>query len=91
MLALHLALPREQYLEAVFLFFSYLWENHNSKLALDPTYPEIYHDSFKKHNWVGFYGDVKEAIPTDMLEPRGKSVDLRMHVNSDRARKKATR
>ena len=57
---------------------------------LDPTYPEIDHDIFKKHDWVEFYGEVKEAILTDMPEPRGKSVDLRMNIDSKYAGDKTT-
>ena len=71
MLASNLEFPREGHLEAVFYVFLYLWENHNSTLALDPTYTEIDHDRFKKHKWFEFYGDVREAIPNDMLESRG--------------------
>ena len=91
MLASHLVLPREGHLEALFRVFSYLQAKHNSRLTFDPNYPEIYHDRFKKHKWVDFYGDVKEAIPTDIPEPRGESVDLRMHIYSDHAGYKATR
>ena len=60
-------------------------------MALDPTYWDIDYAKFKKHKWVEFYGNVKEAILTDMPEPRGKSVDLRMHVNINHAGEKATR
>ena len=91
MLASHLALPREGHLETVFHIFSYLRAKHNSRLALDPTYPEIDESIFKKHEWVSFYGDVKEAVPQDMPKPRGKSVDLRMYVDSDHAGDKSTR
>ena len=48
MLASHLELPREGHLEAVLNIISYLWGKHNSSLALDLTYPEIDHASFKK-------------------------------------------
>ena len=48
-LASHLALPREEQLEAVFDVFLYLWANNNSRLAVDPTYQERDHYIFKKH------------------------------------------
>ena len=60
-------------------------------MALDPTYPEIEHASFKKKKGVEFYDDVEEAIPTEILEPREKIVDLRMHVDSDHDEDKVTR
>ena len=91
MLDLHLTFPREGHLEAVFHVFSYYRENHNPRFALDSTYPEIEHDSFKKNTWVEFYGNMKDAIPTDIPEPRGKSTDLRMHDDINHAREKATR
>ena len=91
MLASHLALPREGYLEAVFHVFAYLKAKHNSRLALDPTYPDIDESDFKKYNWVEFYGNVKEAIPSNMPEPRGKSIDLRIYVDSDHAGDKLLR
>ena len=85
MLASHLALPREGNLEAIFRVFSYLRAKHNSRLALDPNYLEIDYARFKKHKWVELYRKVKEAILNDMLEPRVKSVDLRIHVDIDHA------
>ena len=88
MLASNLALPREGNLELVFHVFSYLWSKHNSRLALDPTYPDKDHDIFKKHRWVDLYGDVKEAIRTDMPELRCKRVNLRMRVDSYHAGEK---
>ena len=60
-------------------------------LALEPTHPGTDQNSFKKHKCFEFYVDVNEAIPTEMPDPRGESVDLRMHVNSDHAGDKATR
>ena len=85
MLDSYLELPREGHLEAVFHFFSYLWAKHNLSLELDPNYMEIDHGRLKKHKWVEFYGELKEAIPTDIMEPRGESVDLRMNVDSNHA------
>ena len=66
-------------------FFSYLWAKHNLSLELDPNYMEIDHGRLKKHKWVEFYGELKEAIPTDIKDPRGKSVDLGMNVDSNHA------
>ena len=38
---------------------------------------------FQEHDWKSFYGDVKEPIPVDTPEPRGRDVDLRSYVDSD--------
>ena len=91
MLESHLALPREEYLEAVLNIVSYLRVKHNSRLYLDPTYPEIDYVSCNRHKWVDFYCKVKESIPLNIPESRGKDVDLKMYVNSDHARDKSPR
>ena len=68
-------------MEAVLNIISYLQGKHNSRLSLDTTYPDIYHSSFKKHKWVDLYGNIKEAIPKNMPDPRVKDVYLRMYVD----------
>ena len=84
-LASQLAQPREGHLEAVFHVYAHLRHKHNSRLCLDPTYPEIDKSIFMDHDWKTFYGDVKEAIPENAPEPRGKEVDLCLYCDSDHA------
>ena len=91
MLSSQLAMPREGHLEALLHIFAFLKAKHNSRLALDPTYPDIDYSVFKQCDWKEFYGDAKEAIPSDAPEPRGKEVDLRLYVDSDHAGDKQTR
>jgi hypothetical protein len=90
-LASHMVLPRDGHLEAVFHIFAYLKRKHNSRLILDPSYPEIDKSAFRSHDWSSFYGDVMEPIPPDAPEERGKDVDLRLYVDSDHAGDKNTR
>ena len=90
LLSSHLALPREGHLEAALHCMAYLEAKHNSRIVLDPTYPDI-DARFKKCDWKEFYGDVEEALPPDMPEARGKPLDLRMFVDSDHAGEKLTR
>ena len=74
------------YMLAVLFIVSYLRKQHNSRICLDPTYPDIVHDDFKDDaKWTAFYGDVKEATPVNAPKPLGKGVDLRMSVDSDYA------
>ena len=68
-----------------------LWGKHNSRLALNTTYPEIDNASFNNHNWFDFYGNSKEAIPLNMQEPREKDIDVRMYVDSNHTGEKSTR
>ena len=86
-----LAMPREGHLDAVFHIFNYLEKRHNARIAFDPSYPEIDMTSFKECDWSSFYGNVREALPPNAPEPRGKDIDLRMYVDSDHAGDKRTR
>ncbi len=90
-LSSHLALPREGHLEAAYHVFAYLKLKHNSRMIFDPTYPEIDTSGFMNCDWKNFYGDVKEAIPSNAPEPRGKEVDLRLYVDSSHADDHLTR
>ncbi len=82
--------PRERHLEAAIHVMGYLGLKHNTELVFDPTYPDINLDYFPTFDWTEFYGDVTEAIPTDMPKPLGKEVDLQMMVDSDHAGDKQT-
>ena len=41
--------------------------------------------SFKECDWRKFYGDVKEPVPPNMPDPRGKEIEIRLYVDSDHA------
>ena len=75
LLASHVALPRKGHLQTVFHIYANLKKRHSSRLALDPSYPEIDMRVFHQADWTDFYGDVKEAIPDNAPEPRGKPTD----------------
>ena len=68
-LALHMALPCEEHLDALFHVFSYLKKRHNSGLVFDPTYSDTDQSKFQQHDWKNFYGDIKEVTPSDMPKP----------------------
>ena len=80
-----MAAPREGHLEALLHMFGFLKINHNSRMAHDLFYPTVNMSAFKECDWKQFNGNVKEAIPSNAPEPRGKDVDLRMYVDSDHA------
>jgi hypothetical protein len=85
-LASCLAMPRKGHLEAVFHVFAYLKKKPNGVIVLDPTYPDINLSEFNDGaDWSNFYGDVKEAIPPNMPKPRGKTLVIRLFVDSDHA------
>ena len=92
LLSSHLALPCENHLHACIHVMRYLDLHHNTRLFFDPTRTVVDEGNFDDGaNWKDFYGDIEEAIPDDVPEPRGKSVVLRAMVDSDHAGDKETR
>jgi hypothetical protein len=91
LLSSYLACPRAGYLEAAIHIIGYLREKHNTRFIFDPTYPKINENDFPQFDWAEFYGNLTEAIPTDMPKPLGKEVEIRMMVDSDHAGDKRTR
>eukprot|EP00978_Attheya_sp_CCMP212_P033817 scaffold138503_cov34-Attheya_sp.AAC.7 len=59
-------------------------------MVFDPSYPEIDMQPFKECERKTFYGDMHEAIPTNMPLARGKEVDVCLFVDSDHAGDKLT-
>ena len=88
MLASYLCNPREGHMDTALHLYSWLKKNHNARLVMDPSYPEIDQDNFIRRDWDNFYGDVKEELPPDMPKPLGKDVDLRLYVDSSHANDK---
>lgn len=65
---------------------------HNSRLILDPGYPDIDMPEFNKgRDWSDVYGEVEETIPYNAPKSRGKGVDLSMFMDSDHAENKANK
>jgi hypothetical protein len=85
MLASQLASPRDGHLEAVCRIFACLSNKHDSRMVFDPTCADVDMKLFKDCNWREFYGKVKEPLPPNMPEPRGKEVEIRLCVDSDHA------
>ena len=83
MMSSHTVLPRERHLNHVIYMFSYLKCHHNSRVVLDPTYPDIDMDKFPQYNWKRLYGNVKEIIPENAPKPIGKEFIIRAFVDTD--------
>ena len=60
-------------------------------MVFDPTYTTPDMSMFHEHDWCYFYGYVKEEIPPNAPEPRGKEFDMRIFVDSDHSGDKLTR
>jgi hypothetical protein len=80
-MASQMASPREGHLVALLHMFSFLRINHNSLMVYDPLYPTIDMNVFKPNGWKSFYRNVKESIPSNVPEPCGKDVGLRLYVD----------
>jgi hypothetical protein len=83
-------LLQQGHLDVLFHLFAYLEKKHNAQFVYDPTYPDIDLRVFKQCDWKQFNGEVKEAIPPNAPQPRGKDVDLHVLVDSDHAGDKLT-
>jgi hypothetical protein len=84
-------MPREGHLAAVFHIFGYLKSHHKSRLVFDDSYPVIDNSFNDDADWTDFYGDVKEPIPPNAPEPRGKVVEIIAFVDADHAGDRVTR
>lgn len=83
MLAAFSAAPREGHFKAMLHMFSYLRQHECSKLVFDDSYIHI--DDELSVDWSQFYPDAKEEFPANMLEPRGKPVQMTCFVDADHA------
>jgi hypothetical protein len=90
-LARHLVMPRAGHLQATLHMFAFLKKHKRCTLVFDETVPDIDERRFKTHDWFDFYGDVKEAIPLNAPEPRGKGVTTNCFVDADHAGDRLTR
>ena len=83
--------PRVGHLEQVLHIFAYLKRFSSCSMVFNWHEPEVDESKFKVCDWTSHYPDAKEAIPTNMPEPRGKSVVTRCYVDADHAGCLATR
>ena len=96
MMSSSLALPRTGHLEQLYHIFSYLKKHHNTEMVFDPSDPTIDDDLFEKQDWSNsVYAtddtDLKEALPGNMPEPRGKGMIMSAYVDADHAGDSVTR
>lgn len=85
------ASPRIGHLQQVWRIFSYLKSNHNARLVLDPSYPDVDMEQFPEQNWSNYYGEEKEAKPGNAPKPLGQEFVIRAFVDASHAGCKLTR
>ena len=91
MMSTHLALPHVGHLEQVYHIFGYLKGTSKQCIFLDPQHPDVDECSFTKYDWMDFYRDTDERVPSDMPLPRRHAVSTHCFVDSDHAGDKVTR
>ena len=85
--------PREGHLDAVFQILNYLNEKSkyiSGKLGLDdlehpPYIFPIKGASTENKDWMDFYPDAEDRLPSQMPEPLGRKVRIRAYVDADHA------
>lgn len=97
-LSQHQCSPREGHLDATYRIFWYLKcmlkKKHEGRIVFDATMPIVDERLFNPTDaqyWDDFYPEAEEAIPPNMLKPRGKPVYLSCYVDSDHAGNLMTR
>jgi hypothetical protein len=85
MMSRYMAAPREGHLEHVLHVFAYLKKYDKSSMLFDDSRPEFDEARFQKMDWNETYGDVKEALPLNAPEARGKSVSMSCFVDASHA------
>ncbi len=78
-----MVLPHQGHLEAALYIMSHLSLHHNSRLCMDPNYPNIDILQFPVCDWREFYGDIEEPIPPNAPKAIRKEIIQSMFVNSD--------
>ncbi len=86
LLLLHSALPYEGHMGVALHVMTYLGLHHNSRLCMDPTYPNIDNYQFSVMEW-----QCPEPIPLNAPKPLGKPIEVGMFVDSNHAGDKQTR
>jgi hypothetical protein len=87
----YLVSAREGHLQQLFHVFAYLKQYDRSTMVFDNTEPSYDPRRFATQDWSKYYPDVKEAIPENMPEPRGKPVMMTCFVDADHAGCQLTR
>jgi hypothetical protein len=86
------AAPREGHLTAVVRCMGYLKKRLRSRIVIDSKQIDFSDMEWTSKDWAAFYPDVRgELIPSDMPEPRGKSVQINMFCDAAHATDLITR
>jgi hypothetical protein len=78
------AMPRRGHLERAKRIYGYLPKMKEARIQVLTNEPDYSDYQDLEYNWSSsVYGDVKEIIPMDILEPKGKYVTLSHYFNAN--------
>ena len=79
--------PRIGHLEAAYHIFTYLKRHPNvGRIAYDSKRPPVDESVFNNSaDWMDFYGEVEEQLPSNMPEPCGNPVTISAFVDANHA------
>ncbi len=83
--------PREGHMKQAKRMLGYVKAFNKGKLLFDTNFPNHADLAFVKQNWDEFYPGIKEELPPDMLESKGKPVRITVYVDADHAHDVVTR
>ena len=90
MMSSFMAQPRVGHFEQVLHIFAYLKRHDRSTLVFEEIKPTFKESAFNQCDWSEFYPEAQEAIPLNMPEPKGNSVNITVFVDADHAGDRAT-
>ena len=85
--------PRQGHMKALHRVFGYVSCNQIGKIPIDISVAPIRDEMMvtKDQNWIEFYPDACEDVPTDLPDPLGRMATVTCYVDADHARDKVTR
>ena len=80
------AAPREGHLHTLLRIFAYCKKHDKSKLVFDYWKKDWNNVNWVEYDWKCFYDNIKgETLPSNMPEPRGKSVQINLFCDAAHA------
>jgi hypothetical protein len=78
------AMPRRGHLERAKQIYGYLRKMREARILVLTNEPDYSDYQDPEYNWfLSVYGDVKEIIPTDIPEPKGKYITLSHYFDAN--------
>jgi hypothetical protein len=85
LLSAFMAAPRQGHLEAIYYIYGYLKSHNRSDVVFDSSYVNWKSEDFPTYDWVDFYPDTGEDIPSNMPKARRTPVQMNIFVDANHA------